>query len=368
MLLLLLGSASCHSPSKPIEDRSKVTTYVLQPAYAKGFRIVLEQDHEILEIMDPWNHHQVLNRLLIVRSDSERSLTTEPDNTIKVPVKQFITLSSTQWGMLLQLGAAQHIAGITEAPFVQNPEMQRMLERGEVAEVGRDGFFKYELLSTFSGAVMLYFPDAAGLPVPMQALPLTLLPWPDYTEPHPLGRAEWLRLIGFLIDKQPLADSIFDSIASAYSKLSELAQSAGSRPSIFSDKLFAGQWYVPGGNSYIAKIMEDAGAEYIFRDINASGSVPLDPEAILARAANADYWRIPHAGDIGGYQGLLAENAIYGKFSAFRKRQIILCNTRESAYFEQGPLEPHILLADFIAIFHPEILPGHKPRYHQLMR
>jgi iron complex transport system substrate-binding protein len=359
---------ACHPVGNRMQENVGETRIVLQPDYAKGFRIINENNQDYLEIYDSRKENSLLDKILLVRSPYAVPETAPASKTIEIPVKQFITLSATQWGMLLQLDESDRIAGISEAPFVREGAMKSMLESGAVIEVARDGLFHYELLGAFLGAVMLYSPDAAGLPEPIYSLKLIPLPWPDYTEPHPLGRAEWLRLLGFLTDKQSYADSIFASISAQYVKLSEMANLAISRPKVFSDKLFAGQWYVPGGKSYIARIFKDAGAEYVFNDLDATGSVPLDPEAILAKAAGADYWRIPHAGNIGGYSGLLAENQVYGEFAAFKNRRVIFCNTLESGYFERGPLEPNLILADFIAIFHPELLPAHKPRYHFLLQ
>lgn len=366
--LLVSMLISCHPAGNSSHDKDTYTTILLKPDFAQGFRIIRENEHEYLEIYDPWKKDQLLSRILLTRKATDDYEHQENNNSIKIPVSQFITLSSTQWGMLLQLGAAHKIAAISEAPFVKNNMMRELLKMGKVVEVARDGLFRYELLSEFSGAVLLYSPDATGLPEPLLSLNLVPLPWPDFTEPHPLGRAEWFRLLGYITDNQHFADSIFGVIAKEYIKLSEMALRAVERPKVFSDKLFAGQWYVPGGKSYIARIMTDAGADYVFSNLQATGSVPLDPEAIISKASEADFWRIPHAGNIGGYAGLLAENPFYGEFAAFRNRRVIFCNTLASGYFEQGPLEPHLLLADFIAIFHPEILPDHKPKYHYLLQ
>lgn len=368
ILILFLGLVSCNAPRFRTNTPDGKVSPILQPRFAKGFRIVQENDSLILQIFDPWNDQKLLGRTVLSAVETVRSETYPDKSVLELPVKQFVALSSTQWGMLLQLGSAATISGISEASYVQDSIMRHLLEKGAVVEVARDGLFRYELLSRMPNAVVLYSPDAAGLPTPLTEMPLKLLPWPDFAEPHPLGRTEWLRLIGYLVGKQRLADSIFETIATDYLALTNLAKNAYTRPTVFSDKLFAGQWYIPGGKSYIARLFDDAGANYVFGHLDAKGSVPLDPEVIVARAADAAYWRIPHAGDIGGYDGLLAENPVYGKFAAFRNKRVIYCNTLESGYFERGPLEPNILLADLIAIFHPELLPGHKPRYHALLQ
>ncbi|MBK9290604.1 MAG: ABC transporter substrate-binding protein [Bacteroidetes bacterium] len=365
--LLALFNFSCVNHNQKVPEKTESHSIVLDPDYARGFRIIDDGQAYFLEIFDPSAGQHLLARF-IFQDISETKEVASSTPAIHLPVNQIIALSATQWGMLLQLDAGHLIAGISEAPYVRDPRILEMLKRGEVAEVARDGLFRYELLSKYPGALMLYSPDASGLPEPIKALPLTPLPWTDFLEPHPLGRAEWIRLLGFLTGYKTLADSIFGQIKAEYERLSHLASETTSRPTIFADKPFAGQWYVPGGRSYMASIIRDAGGDYVFSHLDATGSIPLDPEAIFARAVDADFWRIAHAGDIGGYEGLLSENKVFEQFAAFRNRRVIFCNTMESRYFELGPLEPQLILADFIAIFHPEILPDHKPRYHYLLK
>ena len=62
---------------------------------------------------------------------------------------------------------------------------------------------------------------------------------------------------------------------------------------------------------------------------------------------------------------LVAENARYGYFDAFKKHKILLVNIRETPYDEINPVCPHIMLADYISFFHPELLPHHKRVFYR---
>lgn len=46
---------------------------------------------------------------------------------------------------------------------------------------------------------------------------------------------------------------------------------------------------------------------------------------------------------------------------------MIYCNMRERAYYENMPMEPDILLSDFIKVFHPDLLPDYQPVYYHLL-
>jgi len=124
-----------------------------------------------------------------------------------------------------------------------------------------------------------------------------------------------------------------------------------------------------GGNSYIAQLFNDAGADYLWKDNQNTGSINLDFEVVYSKAHDADFWRIVGTYSNGfSYEKLLAENELYYNFKAFNDKQVIFCDSKTSTYFETGTLEPHLLLADFIYVFHPELMEGYKPKYYHLCK
>ena len=199
-----------------------------------------------------------------------------------------------------------------------------------------------------------------------------LFPFADYLETTPLGRAEWIRVIGLLTGRQREADSCFDAIVSRYDALKDLCADVDSKPTVFSDLAFNGQWYIAGGQSYMARLFADAGADYLWKDDPSTASFPLDAETILAKARHADFWRVANSSSLPmTYASLQKENPVYGLFDAYRNRKILVCDIQETGYFETSQLEPDVLLADFIHFFHPEILnaldPDYVPKYYHLM-
>jgi len=46
---------------------------------------------------------------------------------------------------------------------------------------------------------------------------------------------------------------------------------------------------------------------------------------------------------------------------------VIVCNTLKKPFYQKGLLEPQIILADLIKIFHPELLPDHQNQYYELI-
>lgn len=337
--------------------------------YAKGFKLEAFPGYFHLTIFNPWQKREILQEVLLVSDHSQLPDSIGFMSQIKVPVKSMAALSSTQWGPLIKLDRVQVVKGVSESAFIADTLMNQLVKRGEVVDLASDGQYDIEKLMVMKPEVILFSPDPTGVPTPLKMTGLPMIAWPDYFETDPLGRTEWMKILGVLSGVSQESVVLFDSIATSYEQLKSLAARVTERPVVFADKAFAGQWYVPGGKSYMSQIFKDAGATYVFSDNESEASFPLDIETILAKAGDADYWRIAQAarGQY-GYAEIKSENEIYASFKAFKDHKVIYCNSFETAYFERGPLEPHLILADFIAVFHPTLLPGHKPVFHQLLK
>lgn len=103
------------------------------------------------------------------------------------------------------------------------------------------------------------------------------------------------------------------------------------RPVVLSGEIHGGTWYAVGGQSFLAQVFEDAGADYFLKDDPRSGGVYLDFETVYNQADQADYWRIlnSYPGQY-TYETLLAQDERYGDFKAFKQKGVIYCNMREN--------------------------------------
>lgn len=369
VMLLCIGPAlsGCHNAHN--QQKTNVVAVADKPAYAQGFTLQQEGQFTRLNILNPWNKNQCMFSCLLVPESTDTTAMQLNGNVLFTPVRSMICLSSTQWMGISLLGGMDHIKGISEASFVRDETMQFHIKQGLITEVAANNAFKAELIVNIHPDAILYSPDPAGIPPVLVQTGGLLVPWPDYFEQHPLGRAEWIKVCGVLLQKEQAADSMFNQISNAYLEIKQLAAGARKRPDIFADKQFSGQWYIPGGKSYMARMFADANAHYIWEDNDATASFPLDIETIVARAGEADFWRIAHAAPENySYPELAAEHEIYSQFEAFKQKRVIFCNTSSTAYFEKGPFEPQLQLADLVACMHPELLPGHHFTYYTLLK
>ena len=190
-----------------------------------------------------------------------------------------------------------------------------------------------------------------------------------YQELDPLGQAEWIKFIGMFIGKEKEANEVFAGIEQRYNDLKAKASAAMTRPTVFSGEMHYGTWHAVGGKNYLAQIFRDAGADYVIQDEETAGE-NLEFEKMYALAANADYWRILNSfpGDF-SYEALKSSEPRNELFKAFKEKKVIYCNMKQQPYYEITPVQPDVLLKDFVAIFHPELVEAdYQPTYYKLLK
>ncbi len=371
-LLLLLGllfsAASCRFNHQVKEEKTEVDNIM---RYAHNV-IVSEKDYGyLMDVICPWDTTLSLGKFAMVK-DTTKEVDSEVKGVIHVPVKSVVSFSATQWAVFLRLGEIDRVKGILEGRFVTDSTMRALLAEEKVYDIGTEAAADVERMIQLQPDALLYSPYFDGNQGGLNVTGAVLFPFADYMENTPLGRAEWIRVIGILAGCEDKANAWFDDIERRYNALSTLCAEVEHRPTVFSDLAFNGQWYVAGGRSYIAKLFADAGADYIWKDNPSTASVPMDAESILAKAQHADYWRVINSNPFPmTYESLGKESPVYPLFDAYKNHQIIVCDILSTGYFEQSQCEPDLLLADFIHFFHPELLTdeweGYQPQYYHLM-
>ena len=188
----------------------------------------------------------------------------------------------------------------------------------------------------------------------------------DWTEETPLGKAEWIKFFGVLLNKQTQADSIFREIENSYIAIKEVASHATHKPKVLSGALYKDVWYLPTGESWAARFIEDANGEYLYKETSGSGSLSLSFESVLEKGSQADIWVAPS--QFVSYREMEQANAHYQQFRAFREKKVFtFANTKGASggllYYELAPQRPDLVLKDLVHHFHPELLPDYSPYF-----
>ena len=381
LIITALSLVACKQ--RTIENRPQTTdsAEAMSLDYAQGFQVrTLENGVKLVDVADPQTDEDKMpvsyHFALVPRQTVNSQLSTVNDQIpegytkVEVPVERTLVMTMLQLSNFTALGALDVVKGITGTKNLFNEDIHQRVADGRILKIGMEGNFDTELILAANPEVIFISPFKRGGYDAIKETGVTLIPHLGYKEPHPLGQAEWIKYVGLFIGKEKEADALFDRIKKRYLALAEkVKKETTDCPTVFSGEMHGGNWFAVGGKNHLAQLFRDAGAEYILKDDN-TGGVPIEYEQMYATAANADYWRIlnSYPGDF-SYEALKSSEPRNELFKAFKEKHVIYCNMKQTPYYESSPVEPDVLLADLVAIFHPELMDeGYQPRYYQLLK
>lgn len=351
LLFLTLIVTACQSGEKQTD--AFITNN--QAKYAQGFAMEQVDDVMRIEVYNPWSDYAVLARYAFVKDAKYEP--THNEVVVKVPIEKGAFLSSTYLGMIAMLDSRDLVTGCINANWIYDSALYSKYKNGEIINIGNDIQVTAEkVIATKPDAVMKYIyqgEDPADNMIKEFGIPIVYNI--EFMETSPLGRAEWIKLVGALVDKSILADSVFTEIEHKYNELKHLAQKAEHRPSVLDGSSFKGTWYAAGGNSYVATLLKDANAEYYWEKDTTRGSLPLSFEVVLQNQGTADYWLNSNAGAL---NEIIAVESRCELFNAFRNKNVYHFNKRLNPeggfdYYETGVIRPDLILHDLLVILHP---------------
>ena len=288
---------------------------------------------------------------------------------VKVPIQRTICMTALQLSNFTILEAHDVVKGITGTKNLFNEDILARVKDGRMVKIGMEGEFDTELVMAANPDVIFISPSKRGGYDAIKETGITLVPHLGYKELDPLGQAEWIKFIGMFIGKEKEANELFAGIEQRYNDLKAKVADVAQRPTVTSGEMHYGNWHAVGGKNYLAQIFRDAGADYVINDDETSGE-DLEFEKMYALSANADYWRILNSyPDEFSYDALKASEPRNEMLKAFKEHKVIYCNMKKTPYYEISPVKPDVLLKDFVAIFHPELVEkDYQPTFYHLLK
>ena len=357
-------------------DGAKDSVVSIEVKYATGFCVRDSADVRLVEVGAPTLQSATASlrqggkyHFALVHSDDVA--VPEGYTKVRVPITSTICMTALQLSNFTILDAHDVVKGLTGTKNLFNEDILQRVKDGRIVKIGMEGNFDTEMVLAANPQVIFISPSKRGGYDAIKETGITLVPHLGYQELNPLGQAEWMKFIGMFIGKEREANEVFAGIEGRYQQLKSQTSNLKpeDRPTVTSGEMHYGNWHAVGGKNYLAQIFRDAGADYVINDEETSGE-NLEFEKMYALAANADYWRILNSfpGEF-SYEALKAAEPRNELFKAFKERKVIYCNMKQQPYYEISPVEPDVLLKDFVAIFHPELVePDYKPKYYKLLR
>lgn len=357
LLTLLLATSGCGSRSAErsaeggdtLTERAQYLTLVDHGCYVTA------------EIADPWNEGRLLASYVLVDRDKELPDGVGDRSTvIRVPLERSVVYSSTNMGAIAELDALPAVVAVADGSYyAPGDTVTRMIAEGRLRDVGNSMSPDPEAIIDLDPDALLVSPyENAGHGV-LDRLGVAVIDCADYMETHPLARAEWLLLLGELYGRREEAAEIYDDVCARYQALCDsVTASAAPRPKVLTETVTSGVWYVPGGRSYMANMLTDAGADYPWADDTSTGSLQLDIASVIDKASDADVWIMRTYGPLSGKAALRDISSLNERFKAYATGELYNCDTSVSPIFNDIAFHPERVLRDYILIFQPGLLDG----------
>ena len=288
---------------------------------------------------------------------------------IEVPSGDLITLSTTQLPALTQLGLLDKLVAVDSGFYISTSAVTDKIAAGAISEVGFGAEINIERVLELEPDLVMsygYNPATDAHPVLLEAGVFTALD-ASWRELSPLGRAEWLKFTALFYNREADANALYDDIVARYKEVKDLAAAvdADDRPAVLINTFsgYSDAWFIPGAATYVGQLVDDAGGDLLLAQADSTSSQPLSFEVVYDGGLDADIWLTDTFAVYSGVD-LLALDSRFGDFAAFQSGAIWNNNRDENAnggnnYYEKGVTNPQLVLADLLAIFHPDLLPDH---------
>jgi iron complex transport system substrate-binding protein len=345
-------------------------------AYAKRFEINILKGYSQLSVIDPWQGaSNIVQKWYPIPRGAKIPSSIDSSQVIKVPVRNIICMSTTHLAMIAALDETSSITGFSGTRFLFSNDLLKKVGNGTIREIGyEDNLNKELILKLHPDLIMVYGigSESAGFIGKLKELGMKILYNADYLEIDPLGKAEWIKLIGALYSKEHMADSIFSTIETEYNQTkSYVNANTWYKPKVLLGLPFKDTWYVSPGNSYVSRLIEDAGGDYLWHGTESSVSMPIGLENVYIKALSANYWL--NTGTADSKDEILSVDSRFAELPSFKNGNLYNNNNRINInggndYWESGSLNPHVILKDIAYILHPQLFPERELYYYKKVK
>jgi iron complex transport system substrate-binding protein len=324
LFVLLISAAFLNACSNG--NASGDLTILFQPKYAKGFRVVKSGNDTLIQFLSHSDSPTVSHSVSLSKINSER----------------IALLSTTHSYFINALDGMKNVCGVTYADRIQLENLQAQIASGKTQNLTSNGDVNMEELLLLNPSVLFSVPFEST-PYQSKLPQCTVIPTTEYLEEHPLGKAEWLCVFGFILRKDMLAKELFLKIEKEY--LDAIQGTTQVSTKVFFATNNGSDWTVANNQSYWAILLKDAGAEYVGAT-DDEGNLNFDKERMLFALNEADAYGelvyFPNTSNV----SLSQLHPEFAQSGPFQHKKLFLCNAADNGFFDRALLEPHRLLQE----------------------
>ena len=348
---------SCQPAAK---DKLEDQTGFFYPSHAHGFAWAMsDQGQTTLVIHQP----RTGKTIATVSCDNNRSGVLVGDHVPHITIDRargFVTTSTTHVHLLEAGAGLNGWRGCTSLKYLRDSKVLDWADSARVRDVSGDGGLNAEIVTMLNPGCILTGPN--------QNLEERNWPWvpvTEYLEPHPLGRAEWMVPLAWMIGDSAAGVEAFEAVKARYVKAAHRAVKTGKR--VFTGSVADGVWHAPGQDSFVAQWIKDAGGVYALNDADDQSNVALSLESMLELISRTDAWVLVTYDE----DGVNANDVIEmdPRHAEVMKAvdEVWVCNTAEVDYFGEVVAHPEWVLEDLAALVQSDSEGAHGV-FHKLER
>lgn len=199
-IIFVLGSCENRQKKDASQNNLGLDSHI---HYAKGFTINHFDTYSELTINNPWPGSEVSYHYLLKKDTTTLGIEARFDAVVQVPLKTIVVTSTTHIPSLEMLGVASKLVGFPNLDYISSAKTRARINEGTIAELGKNEDLNTEILIDLApDAVVTFAVEGANKTIPtIEKSGIPVLYNGDWTETHPLGKAEWLKFLGYFLIK-----------------------------------------------------------------------------------------------------------------------------------------------------------------------
>ena len=271
---------------------------------------------------------------------------------VKSPMKNFICMSSSYIAYLDAIGADSLVTGVSGIDYISDPEIRRQFEEGRTFDVGYDANPDYERIVSLSPDLLVCYMVSSVEPPflkKLRSLGVPVLVMYEHLENHPLARAEYVKLFGYLTGREEESCEAFGKVESNYLAIRDSLLDRNP-VKVLLNIPYGDQWYVPGGDNYMTRLVQDAGGEDLGAVPRQTASSVISMEKAYTLSLEADFWL--NTGWCDTKEQLFSVDPVFRRFPVDRIYNNTLRVTPGGGndFWESGAVRPDLILRDLVYI------------------
>jgi iron complex transport system substrate-binding protein len=194
LLLILFVSVAFLNACSNGNETGDVTV-IFQPKYATGFRVVKVGSDTLIQFLS--------------HSDSNSPTVSHSVSLSQINPERIALLSTTHTYFVNALNGMNNVCGVTYADRIQLGNLQEQIASGKTQNLTQNGDANMEDLLLLNPSVLFSVPFEST-PYQSKLPQCAVIPTTEYLEEHPLGKAEWLYVFGYVLRKEEMASALFE--------------------------------------------------------------------------------------------------------------------------------------------------------------